>query len=66
MSIPNERIELLRENWDSETNDEETQEWRDGLSSEEAQLVDEWDRVYENNLAAMASDILKAERKKNF
>ena len=35
----NERVLL------GETNDEETQEWRDDMTAEEAKLIDKWDEI---------------------
>lgn len=32
--------------WENETNDEETQEWRNELTDEEQALVDRWDNGY--------------------
>jgi len=45
--------------WENETNDEETQEWRDELNSEEQELVDKWDNGFESGLARMAQDIIR-------
>jgi hypothetical protein len=61
--ISTERRIELRENHDAETNDEETEEWRDGLTDEERALVTEWDKRYENGIYSLCKAILYAERK---
>jgi len=45
--------------WENETNDEETQEWRDELNSEEQELVAKWDNGFESGLSRMAQDIIR-------
>ena len=45
--------EELRSAWENETNDPETQEWRDDLTADERKLVDQWDDNYEQALAQM-------------
>ena len=47
---------------DNETNDPETQEWRDELTPEEQAYVDQEDDRYERAIAAMCSAILVRER----
>lgn len=47
---------------DNETNDPETQEWRDGLTPEEQEYVDQQDDHFEQAIAAMCSAILVVER----
>ena len=44
---------------DSETNDPETQEWRDGLTPEEQEYVDQQDNHFERAIAAMCSAMPK-------
>lgn len=51
-----EHREQLYENWSNETNDPETQEWRDTLSPEDARLVDSWDIQYNTGIADMCAD----------
>lgn len=56
--ITAEKREALRQLWSIETSEEETQDWRYDLTDEEAALVDTWDSVYEETVAAIAQDIL--------
>lgn len=44
--ISEERLEELESYFWAETDEEESQEWRENLSEEEAQLIDEWDEKY--------------------
>ena len=46
----------------NETNDPETQEWRDGLTPEEQAYVDQQDDHFERAIAAMCSARLVVER----
>ena len=46
-SIAKERIEELEFCFFAETNDPETEEWRDDLTPEEAALVAEWDKAFD-------------------
>jgi hypothetical protein len=39
MAIDEDRLEELQELWERETNDPDTQEWRDDLTGEEQRLV---------------------------
>jgi len=43
--------------WENETNEEETQEWRDELDSEEQELVDKWDNGFDSGLVRMFQDL---------
>lgn len=45
--------EELMSAWENETNDPETQEWRDDLTADERKLVEQWDDNYEQGLAQM-------------
>lgn len=47
--IAKERIEEIESYWWSETNDEESQEWRDDLNEEEKKYVDDFDKIYDEN-----------------
>lgn len=62
--ITAERLEALHQLWSTETDDEETQEWRYDLTEEEAALVDTWDSAYEEATAAIAQDILDMEKER--
>jgi len=55
--LTKERYETLAWLWENETNDEETQEWRDELDSEEQKLVDRWDNGFDSGLARMCQDL---------
>jgi hypothetical protein len=56
--ITKEREAELDELFGSESNDPETQEWRDGLTEDEQQLIDNWDDQYEKGILNIASRIL--------
>ena len=49
--------------WGEETNDPDTQEWRDELTPEEAAKVAEWDANAERGMGEMARRILELEEK---
>lgn len=51
------RYEQLCWLWENETNDEETQEWRDELTAEEQALVDQWDYGFNDGLRRMYQDL---------
>lgn len=55
------RREELLQNWHAETQEEWTQEWRDELTAEEADLVDDWDSRYVMVMRRMCEEILKLE-----
>ena len=65
MSVSAEREQELRELFYAETNEPETEEWRESLSHEEQKMVDEWDKRVAIGLIALCDDILAAERKRN-
>lgn len=51
------RYEQLCWLWENETNDEETQEWRNELTAEEQALVDQWDYEFNDGLHRMYQDM---------
>lgn len=51
--ITEERREYLLWAWSEETNDPETEEWREELTPEEEELVKGWDKGYESGLAQL-------------
>lgn len=55
--ISDERIEEMRFWYNRETNDEETQEWRDDLTPDECNLNEEWDTRYFNGIKKICDDI---------
>ena len=60
--MDNERIEYIRSQFYQETNDPESQEWRDELTPEELEYVERLDDRYEAGIAAMCSAILVIEK----
>lgn len=52
------RIRELKESWEHETNDPETETWRGDLTPQEAQIVAAWDDGFDHGLTRMAADIL--------
>ncbi|WP_294855652.1 hypothetical protein [uncultured Oscillibacter sp.] len=57
-SITEERLAELAENWNEETNDPETEEWRDGLTPEEEKIVSDWDFGYAVGVHNICRDII--------
>jgi len=45
--ISPEREAALRDNWNNETNEPWTEEWREGLTDEECKLVESWDETFD-------------------
>jgi hypothetical protein len=64
MAIDEDRLEDLQELWERETNDPDTQEWRDDLTQEEHQLVAEWDANYSNAVGAICKEITEVRKRK--
>lgn len=60
--ITEERLAELADNWNEETSDLETQEWRDGLTPEEAKIIDDWDGIYAVGVHEICQDILAMSR----
>ncbi len=56
--LTEKRYENLMWLWENETNDEETQEWRDELNSEEQELVDRWDNGFYFGLSRMFQNLM--------
>lgn len=57
--ISQERIEELETYFWEETNDEDTQYWREDLNDKEKKLVCEWDKGYGESVAGLCEEILK-------
>lgn len=57
-NISEERYEQLRWCWGEESEDPDTQEWRDELTSEEAKLVSSWDRSFNLGVKSLCQQIL--------
>lgn len=64
LQIGDNRIEELRGSWEHETNDPESQEWREDLTEEETALVEQWDAKAESQIHEMCADILEIERRR--
>ena len=60
--MDNERREYIRELFYQETNDPESQEWRDDLTLEELEYIEQLDDRYEPGGLAMCSAILVREK----
>ena len=60
--ISEARMKELADNWNAETNDPETEEWRDDLTPEEAELIADWDEGYVVGLLAICQDIIALQR----
>lgn len=56
--ITRARRAALRDNWDAETNDPATTEWRDELTDEERALVESWDDDVAAGYLGMCEHIL--------
>lgn len=48
----------MRDNWDAETNDPATTEWRDELTDEERALVADWDEDVAQGCLRMCEGII--------
>lgn len=66
--ITKERLEEIESYWNDETNDEETQKWRDELTEEEEKFVNDLDKGYNKGIERAYAAIGKiiVERKLNF
>ena len=59
--ISQERFDELQELFWSETNESWTQEWRDELTPEEAEIIDKWDNKVADGMYQLASRIIELE-----
>ena len=57
MAISEERQDELSELFWAETNDEDSQEWRNELTAEEAALVAKWDGDFDHALGQLVTEI---------
>lgn len=55
-AISTERAKELRWCFENETNEPETQEWREELSAEEERLIEHWEDTFEQGIAEMVED----------
>lgn len=60
--ISEARMKELADNWNAETNDPETQEWRDELTPAETKIIDDWDNVYAVGVHNLCQDIMALQR----
>lgn len=65
LNITAEREEELVWYWDNETNEADTQEWRDELSADEAAMVAQWDKRYTKAIGMLAQKIVDLEDSRN-
>ncbi len=57
------RVEELRHYWNEETEDEDTQEWREKVTNVTEQLlIEEWDNSYNAGFLKLYEEMLEAER----
>ncbi len=64
--IDTARVEELRHYWNQETEDEDTQEWREEVTDVTEQLlIEEWDNSYNAGILKLCEEILEAEREFN-
>ncbi len=57
-----ERMEELESYFWNESNDEETEYWREDLTGEEQKIVNEWDKQYASSVCKICGEILKTEK----
>ena len=62
--IRSERLAEIESLFWSETNEDWTQEWREELTVEESNLVDEWDNRVARGMYNLAKCILDLEKKR--
>lgn len=61
LDVSEERESELQQLFWDETNDPETQEWREDLTADEAAMVEQWDTQTAKSFSQLAQDILKKE-----
>ncbi len=57
--IAAERFKFLEWAWGEESEDPESQEWREELTKEEQQLVSSWDKSFNIGVRILCEQILK-------
>lgn len=60
--ISEARMKELADNWNAETNDPETEEWRDDLTPQEAAIIADWDRGYADGMHQLCQEIMALRR----
>ena len=62
-NIGTARVDELRHYCGNETEDEDTQEWREEITAADEQLlIEEWDNSYNAGILKLCEEILEAER----
>lgn len=61
LNVTAEREEELRSCFWNETNDPDSEEWREDLTEDEAAMVEQWDERSSNGFSRLAQDILDRE-----
>ncbi len=64
--ISSARVDELRHYWGEETNDEDTQDWRNELTSDEEKIVATWDNQCDTAILKICQQILELARRENF
>jgi hypothetical protein len=57
--ISQDRIDELEYYFYNESNDEDTQTWRDYLNKEEQELINKWDKQFSKGMINVCEEILK-------
>ncbi|BAK99180.1 hypothetical protein OBV_19820 [Oscillibacter valericigenes Sjm18-20] len=60
--ISEARMKELADNWNAETNDPETEEWRDDLMTDEAEIIADWDNDYAVGMHQLCQKIIALQR----
>ncbi len=60
--ISEARMKELADNWNEETSDPETQEWRDDLTPAETKIIDDWDQVLNVGMCRMRREIMRLQQ----
>lgn len=61
LNVPTEREEELEQLFWDETNDPETEEWRDELTADEAAMVEQWDERTAKGFQALLQALAREE-----
>ena len=60
--ISEARMKELADNWNAETNDPDTEEWRDDLTPQEAEIIADWDEGYAVEMHKLCQEIMALQR----
>lgn len=61
-NVSEERLIALADNWNDETCDPETEEWREDLTAEEAAIIAGWDKGCASGVLKICQDIMALNR----